>query len=628
MQALARELCNGLLACADDESAIGLIDSFDSVDVLRTQTTEPLSPSCIRWGSTALHIICEVGLMGALRHALDMCSDYAFVNARMDDGATALYLTTALDRNWKTPQACLEMVRVLVERGADPFVARIDLYRGATPLYAACENNLLECAEYLLGVMLSRVSAVDACEAIVYNEVIGSTILHASVLNRGIIRGARVCRWLTGPECATLWPGGKLSDFLTAKRSHYPLTPLQEAVSSWSPSLEAVRLLLDLGACVENTAAFILDTLVASVARRMGDSIEVDIQVVELLYDRASRLPDFAACDTHSALLQIMQLVRVQGLRPRCGEVRQVASLVSRLMSAHPSLFADDRVRPSKHRMLRDLGRRRDADDDTFVAPRICLLVLLGWIPHDAKHMRTMFCVASGCIDADICLQYVRQFVARGDRNTLIDDDLLYSVMGNRDRFSAQSWPLLVDHVMAIDPDARSLLHRLASRIVLHSKTLNVNGARFLRWAFDRKVVPPDFPVAHAVCHAEPQVSTSLFEFLWPTHSASIICFQHLTTMPSLLGMVLWNTRLTPTDVFARTLAQGGYRGLSRNFELSDFMRHTCWVYTFRELVKEQGVLGRIVLGPKRSAASTQPLPRDATLTLIEFLWRGRVTPL
>lgn len=324
----------------DEQKAISLIDDYiaccgtDPLVALSAQTTQPFRAT-LRFGATILHIVCELGMIKPFDHILDLCSDPAFLNLRMDDGATALFVSQlARLRNNKDGAKALHMATRLVESGADCFVTRA--VGGANPLYSACEAGFLEAAKFMLSVMLAARGVTETNRTddwdvtvhdIVYKEQGAQSLLHAAVCSG---RGYSVCRWLTSPECALLWPGRDLKAFVDYKPPDYtfPYTAFYESAVTSAIDMPTVRFLHGLGKPL--TAEQLVDSVLGSSSTRSDDrrtSLKKDVKLIEYMYEKASALPDFAALRPSQTLCRVMGWLGAKFRSP--GEYCRVDRLVN-----------------------------------------------------------------------------------------------------------------------------------------------------------------------------------------------------------------------------------------------------------------------------------------------------------
>lgn len=652
LETLSNDLCERVLE-ASDESAIVLVDAFilasgvDACLALCSQTTRRFEKTG-RFGATVLHVVCERGLVATFDYILSLCSSLRLLDARMDDGATALYLTTGVHVIEKQ-RAALYIARTLIERGADCSIYRS--YRGASPLYGACQNNMLDCARFMVQHLLDKGGVTRDnylrrdmqlyIRDVMLNSIIGSSILHASVIDAGK-RGPDVCRWLTSPECAILWPLGSLSRFVNHEwdfkwvhplQLNYSFTPLRESVMARLPCVQVIRHLIELDVYkgrAEDTASYILQDLVGMLGTRKGTNLSTDITVVECLYEKASRLADFASCQPGLALSSIFSMA----CKWVCSHknVHAIAQLIRGLVGAYPTLFSKLRLQATIAELLVAISR------PIHTGFTVCAMIYLDWIPYDVKHFKILFDfkMRSGTIvpvDACIMLHFVRRltWTAGGDETSRIDEHDLYSVISAS---CPDSWSTLVSHIIyAHRGESRALLARLAHNIV-HGSGLgikpglrfNANTVRFLLWAHHNEILPRDFRITSVIYRCPPCCSSALFEYLWRCRSPDIVRLDG-DIHAQLLGTIVWNTTLKPTQIIARIFVGGARR--QGHIDAKTFTKHILWVYNVRSLVKlEQSTGDRMVIGPKRSTTHTAPLPAAVTQTLIELLWRGEAESL
>jgi ankyrin repeat protein len=128
--------------------------NMDPASALMVQTTTRFRTNEKRHRATVLHVVCEQAMLTVFDYTLSLCSDPAFLDLTMDDGATALFLAQLRRKSLKkTADDVLYMTKRLVECGADVFLRREEY--GANPLYIACECGNLQSCKFLYSSMLT-----------------------------------------------------------------------------------------------------------------------------------------------------------------------------------------------------------------------------------------------------------------------------------------------------------------------------------------------------------------------------------------------------------------------------------------------------------------------------------------
>lgn len=660
-------------------AVIGLIDAYvsasgvDALTALSVQTTYSMLLTGRRF-CTVLHLSCEYGLVDVFDHILGLCCDPAFLNLRMDDGATALFLAQ-LQRpgRSKTETQVLHMTRRLVEGGADCFILRS--VTGCSPLYAACESDFLGPAKLLLAAMLIAEGAEGAeggemsarvearLETIAYmKEGKGVSLLHASVCGGW---GSGVCRWLMSPECAMLWPERSLVHFVNYCPCDYGFTALQEALWSDRLNLRCVSTLYECLQPHQYSAQSLVETLLSFASKKSGErltGVAEDVSLIEFLYEKASSLPDFTSLKESQTLVHVVgwfgsnrrrhkQLkTRLQTTFPdvacnlRCAAA--IESLTRRLIGRYPALFTDTHVHACRRELMHDVRLGVSGGE----ASRLSVMILLDWYPCDAAHLFKLLDPRLH-FDTRIVGQYASKLLRRDSCAGELDEAVLYAAMGHVD---GEMWASLVLCVHASNSNARMIFRTLVKRLTrsdvvvrqtaTHAWKYNVNDVRFLVWAY-RMRFGVRLSLADVLYNCSPEISPSVFKHMVRLHppwtklgSLSDLRFGAMVH-PRLLGTVIWCTDITPTQLIARIFMQdvnesgSTFTKAGRN----EILSHARWVFNVRHMVKERSssvtsrrtsdrkLARRMVLGPRlhNRRAQTMPLPLRVTRTLLELLWEG-----
>lgn len=635
----------------DERKVTEMIDNYisccgtDPLVALSAQTTQPFKTS--RFGATILHVVCELGMIGAFDHILTLCSDPAFLNLRMDDGATALFVSqlARLSSN-KDGAKALYMATRLVESGADCFITRTT--GGATPLYCACEAGFLDAAKFMLSVMLAARGVTDrnrtdeAVRDVVYKEQGAQSLLHAAVCSG---HGNSVCRWLTSPECALLWPGRDLRTFVDYKPPDYPYTAFYESAATSAIDMPTVRYLHGLGTPL--TAVQLVDSVLGSSSTRSDSrrtSLEKDVELIEYMYEKASALPDFAALRPSQTLCRVIGWLGAKfrspgadtnGLDEGCSvaKAQTIADLVVRLTARYPQLFTADHVSGCK-KLIVDVtktwwGRRRGE------ASRVSVMIMLDAYPFDSHHLRMLVNPSrlgpqhtnnSVSIDGGVFSHYARQFLARTDCGEA-DEQALCDLM---DTGHSAAWPLFVADVQARHPDPRAFLRKMTSTLLKRDRegTFDVEHVRFILWARENKLTPSRFRFDSVLYRCASAVAPALFKYLMRSRArvraTGVSGFVKFSSPvhPTLLYTMMWNTSMRPTQVLARMYVES-MAPLAAGQRV-DVVRRLKWICNLRHMIRDRDARSsRIVLGPKTGRPAS-PLPAPATHALIELLWEGK----
>lgn len=661
----------------DDRQAVELIDKYlalcgtDPLTALSVQTTEPFKQTP-RFNATVLHVVCELGLIGALDRILELCADPALLDLRMDDGATALFLSQiSRPRANKDGAKALYMATRLVGSGADCFISRVA--EGAHPLYTACQWGFLDAAKFLLSAMLASRGITEAnrtdeaLQEIVHKEDGKQSLLHAAVC-RG--KGYSVCRWLTSPECALLWPGRSRKVFLDYMPHGYPFTAFHEAASSDAIDMPTVRYLYDLGNF--HTAAQLLDKVAYTSSRRSDCRITPlrnDVALIDFLYEKAALLPDFVSLEPTQTLWRIVGWFGAKdryaqtagmgypmatagmgypipasasdGADRGCSahKALTIAKLVKRIIARYPQLFKPDHVLKCKKFLgnaKAGLGMQKGE------ASRLSVMIMLDWYPFDCDHLRTL--ISPGhrgeensqirvWIDRDVFSHYIRQFLARADCGD-VDHHLLCDLMDHESsnhipQLSA-TWTVFASRMQAPRPCLLKLTQALLKRDSAH-RPFAIEHMRFILWARDNGLTPRSFALESLLYRCLPSLAPAFMKYLMRVGkgscSAIFPCLAGFHSTPQylrLLDTMVWNSSMRPTQFLARVWISSTRPQPSSSDRVS-VVRRLKWIYNLRHMIKERGTRPeRIVLGPKnRHNRLASALPSAASRVMIELLWEG-----
>lgn len=640
----------------NDRKAIELIDNYllhcgiDPMAALSVQTTKPFRESA-RFNATALHMVCELGLIKAFDHILELCSDPAFVNLRMDDGATALFLSQMATKT-KDGGKALYMATRLVESGADCFIPRTP--EGARPLYSACQWGYLDAAKFLLSTMLAARGITEAnrtdegLREIVYRDHGKQSLLHAAVC-QGM--GYSVYRWLTSPECELLWPGRSRKAFMEYMPQGYPYTAFQEATFSKAIHMPTVRCLYD-GLGNLYTAAQLVDHVIYTSSRNSDcrkTPLKHDLELIEFLYERASLLPDFVFLKPSQTLYRIVGWFgakeRAEGAPADRGDDRgcsalkalAIAKLVERIIARYPQLFTPDHVLECKKMLV--LSAKAGLKMQKGETSRLSVMIMLDWYPFDCDHLRTLISHSriSVRIDSDVFSHYVRQFLVRTNGDE-VDHHLLCNLMDHESRLPQQSaiWMVFASHIKAPRSCLLKMTQTLLKRDTAH-RPFAIEHVRFILWAHDNKLTPKGFALKSLLYRCVPSLVPAFMKHLmrvgkglYPTIFHSLAGFYNAPQYLRLLDTMMWNSSMRPTQFLARLwISSRSDRQPSRS-DRASVVRRLKWIYNLRHMIKERGTRDgsyfqeRIVLGPKNAHNRlASALPPAASHVIVELLWEG-----
>jgi len=618
-------LCATICSCTE-ERAIELVDTWlatkdqPASSVLASyQSVRPFETG--RWGATLLHMVCDMKFRRAFDHIISLNADATFLNKIMDDGCTALILC-----NIKESPHSAYMTKRLVECGADYFARRT--LTSSNAFYLACESQNLESAKFLLSTMLhalgihdrdrTRQEDIEAIRQITTRSDTDATVLHASV-TRGI--GDQVLRWLTSPECAVLWTG---RDIFFGINGKYRMTVLTEAVHATRIHMPTIRYVFSLYNDHPISASSLLQFYLEATVMRHHDHRPTSVvcELIEFLYEEASRQPDFAIAQVHCNALKCI----LKHARP---DVTDFVACIRRLVV--------DKYPQQYPRAVIDMAVSMFTDDRYKDFPHmVCLLVLLDWYEYSADKCAILYDVRAQCPPG-----IVEHYARRVRQTEHASGSFLFKVMMLGDGCS-DFWMKFIPDT----PDAQSRLYvSLVHFIYAESRYMSLenirsqeslflccNHVRFMVWVMTRKelfmncdiaVVLSCYPDAHRVLPV--LLTRGLFKI-----NCRTVCGLGRSMIRSfpLLCTVMWFSNMRPTVVCASLLGHS-----DRLDHIRQFKRHLCWIYNVRTMIKEpkepvrtEDDHGRIVLGPRTSSVIFLPLP--ITRNILAFLWQQDDDPL
>lgn len=659
----ANDLCHEAvkLRATDGRRVIELVNAYivatsriaDPSMALCVQSTRPFCTG--RRGATVLHLVCERGVIEAFDHVLDLCSVSIFLDLVMDDHATALYVAQ-LPTKGKSDDDVLYMSKKLVDRGADCFISRVfNGWGGTTPLYQACEFNRLEVAKFLLKTMLdARGITLDnfltrqcqeRLQQVVYASISKYSLLHASVCVGGQCRA--VFDWLISDECRILWPGGSLREFVNYSRDKYGRTALNEAARSTDICMYTIRKLYELGSGY--TAVHLVNiTNALNKSHVRQSSLATEIDFVTFMYEKASLCCDFnSLAPEHTLPHMVRWFGRTSGLLRTdyitFSNARAISDVILRLVDRYPSLFTPRYVSECREKAL---GQIRTSDTEAATTA-LSVMILLGWYPCDELSLVNLFKTGLR-FDEETLVYYARRFVRNADLTNIKQSTLRLIVAHG----SLSLRAVFITEGQTRHSQPHQYFKHIATEIIRHNTKFKSeydnDDARFLLWAFENRVVPQKFQLSDVLYRCAPSIACCLLKHML-LHSyryRNFICFEKIV-QPRLLSTVVWNTSITPTQVFARMFIKD--TPVHSRAMRTEFVEQVLWVYNLRHMTKEprktktepvrkKGVAGkqrqhiplecRIILGPKKKRMSPKPLPFNVSQLLIELLWEGCTEPL
>lgn len=670
---ICNDFCHRLSVEVDGQQAVCAIDKYiaetglNPKEALCLQTTSPFRTTG-RYGSTALHLICEFKWRNAFDHVMALCSEPEFLNKTMDDGATALFTAQLGLNNDRTTLISLYMTEELVKRGANPFVAR-HRAGGATPLYIACEIGRLECAKYLLCAMIQQKANEinDACDtsqdtamqSIIYRRDLKTTLVNASVT-----LGTHSCilEWLSSSECSMLWHDGSFEEILKYKHTAYTWDVLFESFNT-RINMRNVKHLCTFNYFSSKPADYFVDEVLKACSRRVCTykkrtlaSLEQEIVFIEYMYEIASRRPDFLTLAPDRALYNIIGWLPDNG-KIIFEEANLLAGAVRRLIKKYPQLFTDRFVNEFKTAVLTRWLQATDRPQQ-FQRVMLSVVIVLEWYPYTVSYLKNIVEAHRMCkgdsavfntfIDHDILLYYIKRFLIHADVDTDFTPILMFRVLGSP--LFTNIWQIFLSHAIRHHVNPCTLIKATAQIVYrmgpgdrycnVRQVTLTDEHVRFLIWAREQGVSPKKFKFARLLAFCGPSIGCRVFRYLcFEKHKVhmglgSAFDFFHLYNT-QVLYTIMWNTQIRPSQVLARMCIKGCVP--TRNYVAS--LR---WIYNLRHLLREpsvtiqrqQGILKacaqskeqRIVIGPKNTRSMN--MPDSVTRNLIELLWEGPVCEL
>jgi hypothetical protein len=623
---------------SNDRDVVRMIDSWVSAkdeparDLLASYRSVRPFKSTQRFGATLLHMVCDMGFIDAFEHILGLNSDPEFMNAKMDDGSTALHLCLiATRRNAKCDAIATAMTKALIARGADIFAIR-DL-TGAHAFFLACEYHNLEAAKLLLQAMLEALGIcaqgqtaytcgpehVEALRRVLINS--GADGLHRTVLHASVAQGKgdRVCRWLTGPDCKMLWAG--FDDVLgVSGHGKYRRTVLAEALLAKEIHMPTIRYVCSL--YVPPIPAYTLLTSYFELRQTLHPRVH---DLLEFLYDEAmsrpqpttpSRLDHHYDRDSfHSS--RLTSIIK----RTASSSVPATVSLIRRLVDKYPQQLTPHVIKLTAH--------------TNYSIPNpdvVSVLIMLDWFPYTCEACATIFQLES-LLPKDIRMLYIQNLRRqRGGIGALF----LFNVMKFGEGCS-DFWIQFVDDSSRLRGDLETIIfccrHGLCDR-TLRRSPLCINHIRFIAGLhvsrFKSSPARTQFVETLSYCKDAHRILPVLLARGILRIDSTFIRNLGLgvVSQPPLLKTVMWSSDVRPTQVCTCLAILIGYGDTISGSKFSWFMRDLIWIYNLRALIREPSTGTqtefRMILGPRTSVPTpVLCLPVPVTRTILEFLWQG-----